>query len=120
MKDIILSLVFIWEGDVIISLIEIIVQWGIPCILTALCTFIAKEAKSNRSSNIAIKNATVSMLRSQITSKVETYLKMGYLPNYARYCLEELYKQYSALGGNHGVDLLIDKAYNLPPNKKEE
>lgn len=94
-------------------------QWGIPCILTALCTFIAREVKNNRSSNIAIKNATVSMLRSQITSKVETYLKLGYLPNYARYCLEDLYKQYSALGGNHGIDILIDKVYNLPPTKKE-
>lgn len=59
------------------------------------------------------------MLRSQITSKVENYLKLGYLPSYARYCLEDLYKQYSALGGNHGIDILIDKVYSLPPIKKD-
>ena len=104
---------------VIITLVSIVVQWGIPCVLTALCTFIAREVKNNCSSNIAIKKATVSMLRSQITGKVENYLKLGYLPNYARYCLEDLYKQYSALGGNHGLDILIDKVYNLPPTKKE-
>lgn len=119
MKEKIFRFLFL-KGDVIIHVISVILEWAIPFVLTALCTFIASEVKDNKNNNDAIKEATISMLRSQITGKVETYLEMGYLPDYARYCLEDLYKQYSALGGNHGLDVLVNKAYNLPPVKKEE
>lgn len=62
----------------------------------------------------------LSLIRSQIVSKCENYLKEGYLPEYARYCLEDLFKQYTALGGNHGVEVLVNKCFNLPPSKLEK
>lgn len=73
--------------------------------------------EENEKSNQAMKEATVAMLRSQIVSKCETYQKLGYLPEYARYCLTDLFKQYTALGGNHGVKLLVDEVLKLPSIK---
>lgn len=75
------------------------------------------KLEENEKSNKAMKEATVAMLRSQIVSKCETYQKLGYLPEYARYCLTDLFKQYTALGGNHGVNLLVDEVLKLPAIK---
>ena len=75
------------------------------------------KLQDNENSNKAMKEATIAMLRSQIISKCETYQKMGYLPEYARYCLTELFEQYTALGGNHGVNILVDEVLKLPAIK---
>lgn len=76
--------------------------------------------EENEKSNQAMKEATVAMLRSQIVSKCENYQKLGYLPEYARYCLTDLFKQYTALGGNHGVNILVDEVLKLPAIKIEK
>lgn len=75
------------------------------------------KLQDNENSNKAMKEATIAMLRSQIISKCESYQKMGYLPEYARYCLTELFEQYTALGGNHGVNILVDEVLKLPAIK---
>ena len=75
------------------------------------------KLQDNEKSNKAMKEATIAMLRSQIISKCESYQRMGYLPEYARYCLTELFEQYTALGGNHGVNILIDEVLKLPSIK---
>ncbi len=61
----------------------------------------------------------LSLIRSQIVGKCENYMKQGYLPEYARFSLEELFKQYQVLGGNHGIEVLVNKCYELPISKKE-
>lgn len=76
-----------------------------------------EKLKDNENSNKAMKEATIAMLRSQIVSKCENYQKLGYLPEYARYCLTDLFKQYTALGGNHGVNILVDEVLKLPAIK---
>lgn len=65
-----------------------------------------------------MKASMLSLIRSQIVSKCENYLKEEYLPEYARYCLEDLFRQYKALGGNHGVEVLVNQCFALPPSKK--
>lgn len=75
------------------------------------------KLQDNEKSNKAMKEATIAMLRSQIISKCESYQRMGYLPEYARYCLTDLFKQYTALGGNHGVNILVDEVLKLPSIK---
>lgn len=75
------------------------------------------KLQDNENSNKAMKEATIAMLRSQITSKCESYQEMGYLPEYARYCLTELFEQYTKLGGNHGVNILVDEVLKLPSIK---
>ena len=92
-----------------------VMQWLVPTILTALSGYLVKELKENKKSNTAIKDSMVLLLRSQITGKIEKYMELGYLPDYARSCIEDLFTQYKSLGGNHGVDLLVNLCFNLPP-----
>lgn len=66
-----------------------------------------------------MKASMLSLIRSQIVGKCENYMKQGYLPEYARFSLEELFKQYQVLGGNHGIEVLVNKCYELPISKKE-
>lgn len=101
------------------SIVDKILSWALPIILSAILGFMIKIVTDN----VAMKKSTVAMLRSQIVSKVETYMKKGYLPDYARICLEDLYKQYKNLKGNHGIDSLVEQCYKLPPvlqNKKRK
>lgn len=97
---------------------EIILKWAIPFVLTGIITYIIKELKDNRESNKAMKSSMVLIMRSQIVSKCERYIREGSLPSYARSCLEDLYKEYEILGGNHGVSKLVDKTFELPPSKE--
>lgn len=98
------------------EIIKIILNWAIPLILTTIFGFLVKIIKDNK----AMKESMLSLIRSQIVGKCETYMGQGFLPEYARYCLEELFKQYQALGGNHGVETLVNNCYELPLSKKEE
>lgn len=43
---------------------------------------------------------------------------MGYLPDYARSCIEDLFSQYKILGDNHGVEKLVQLTFSLSPLKK--
>lgn len=79
-----------------------------------------EKLDDNEASNKAMKTSMMILLRSQIVSKCETYQKAGYLPDYARSCLNDLFAQYTALGGNHGVHILVDETLKLPLFKKGE
>lgn len=98
-----------------LEIIKIIINWAIPLIISGIFTFLVKNAKDNK----AMKASMLSLIRSQIVGKCETYIAQGYLPEYARYCLEELFKQYEVLGGNHGVKVLVNQCFELPPNPKK-
>lgn len=78
------------------------------------------QLKDNKINNEAMKASMIILLRSQIVSKCEYYQKLGFLPDYARSCLTDLSAQYTALGGNHGVNILVDETLKLPPVKEEK
>lgn len=90
-----------------------IFKWVIPIILTGITTMIVKIYKDNK----AVKLGLLSIIRSQIVSKCESYQNKKYLPEYARYCLEDLFVQYKALGGNHGIEILVNNTFELPSRK---
>ncbi len=94
---------------------KIILTWAIPVVLPSILGFLVKLFKDMKT----MKTSQLSLIRSQIVGKCENYMKQGYLPEYARYCLEELFKQYQVLGGNHGIEVLVNKCYELPISKKE-
>lgn len=98
------------------EILQLIINWAVPAILASILAFMKKIIKDNK----AMKSSMLSLIRSQIVGKCETYLKQGYLPEYARYCLEELFKQYKLLGGNHGVEALVNKCYELPLEREEK
>lgn len=103
------------------EIVKIILGWAIPLILSTVTGFIIKELKENKKNNIAMKAGMLSLIRSQIVGKCDKYMKEGELPEYARYCLEDLFKQYKSLGGNHGVEILVEQCFELPlSNKKIE
>ena len=99
-----------------IDILRIFLSWAIPFLCAGGFAFIVKQLKFNK----AMKNSMLSLIRSQLVSKCETYLKEGFLPEYARYCLEELFKNYKTLGGNHGMETLVEQCYKLPPTKVVE
>lgn len=101
------------------NILHIILNWAIPFICAGVASYVIKELHDNKENNRAMKESMLALTRSQIVSKCETYLKRGYLPEYARYCLEELFKNYKALGGNHGVETLVNKCFDLPLSKEE-
>lgn len=72
---------------------KIVLNWAIPLVLTTIFGFLVKIIKDNKT----MKESMLSLIRSQIVGKCETYMRQGFLPEYARYCLEELFKQYQAL-----------------------
>ena len=78
------------------------------------------KLQENDNNNKAMEKSMMILLRSQIVSKCENYQSMGYLPEYARYCLTDLFKQYTTLGGNHGVNVLVDEVLKLPAIKIEK
>ena len=102
------------------EILKIFIQWFIPFACAGGFALISKQLKENKTSNEAMKASMLSLIRSQIVGKCEGYMKQGYLPEYARYCLEELFKQYKALGGNHGIEVLVNKCYELPISKMED
>ena len=79
-----------------IDIIKIFLGWFIPFACLGGITFIWKELQDNKKSNT----------------------EEGYLPDYARFCLTDLFKQYKDLGGNHGIATLVNKCLELPPIKK--
>ena len=97
------------------QVVKIVINWAIPVVLAGILAFMKKIINDNK----AMKLSMLSLIRSQIVGKCESYNKEGYLPEYARYCLEDLFKQYKALGGNHSVEKLVDKTYELPSIKKK-
>lgn len=105
------------------EIIKIVLNWLIPVVLTGIFAFlskIAKEISKNAKDNKLMKASMLSLVRSQIVGKCESYTKKGYLPEYARYCLSDLFEQYRALGGNHGIEILVNNTFELPSNKIEE
>lgn len=95
--------------------IQIAINWGIPVLLAGILAFMKKLISDNQ----AMKASMLSLIRSQIVSKCESYQKKGYLPEYARYCLEDLFKNYQNLGGNHGIEKLVNNTFELPSAKEE-
>ena len=91
-----------------------IFKWLIPVVLTGISGVVVKIYKDNK----AVKLALLSIIRSQIVSKCESYQNKKYLPEYARYCLEDLFVQYKALGGNHGIEILVNNTFELPSKKE--
>ncbi|MCI9110211.1 MAG: hypothetical protein HFH47_00175 [Bacilli bacterium] len=90
----------------------------IPFILTTILGIMIKDLQNNRKNNKAMQESMVLLLYIQITIQCEKHIEMCYLPDSARSDIEELFKKYTILGGNHGLEKLVDLVFSLPPIKK--
>lgn len=97
-------------------MIQQILGYIATTIIGALITLWINQIRQNKS----LKCSMIALLRSQIVGSCEQYIKLGYLPDYARYTINELGTNYCKLGGNHGIQELITKANQLPPIKERK
>ena len=91
-------------------MLETFIHWALPFVMGGVVTAITKNYKENKT----IKSALLSLVRFEIVELCERAQKDKYLSEYSRISLESLRTQYKVLGGNHGIEVLIDKTFNLP------
>ena len=69
---------------------------------------------------VAVREGMRALLRDRIYQTYNHYIEKGYYPIYARENVEDMYRQYRALGGNGTVTSLIEKLDELPTEAEEE
>ena len=67
----------------------------------------------------AIANGVKALLRDRIIQSCNHYSEKGYFPLYARENIEDLFKEYAALGGNGTVKDLVEETKKLPREKEK-
>lgn len=97
------------------QIVNTAIGWFVPLVLSTILAFLIKNYKDSK----ALKESLVLLMRSQIVGKCEQWLANGYMPDSIRLCLEDMMNNYKQMGGNHGVDILVDKTLQLPPTKEE-
>lgn len=92
----------------------------IIAILTAGYRNIKQELRQKMIEQIAVKNGIVALLRQSLVDSYNKYSEKGYCPIYAKEVAEQIYKQYTALGGNDIGSELYHKIVSMPTNKKSK
>lgn len=67
----------------------------------------------------SVKSANIMQLGDQITTRCERYLRCGYIPSSEMTAFQSMFTVYSELGGNHGVDTLVQKTIETLPIKSD-
>lgn len=109
------------------EIVEIIIKWGIPFVLsTAASAIIAygkglhkrltEKEKANEEREQAMADGLKSLLRAEIIRSHDKYIGQGYCPVYAKEALKRSYEAYHALGGNDVATKLYNDSINLPEN----
>lgn len=113
------------------DILEIIIKWAIPFILsTAASAAIAytkalRKKHTEREEEInkrikALEDGVQSLLRSEIMRVHDKYSGPGYCPQYEKDALELAYKAYHALGGNDIATKLYNDVIKLPETEQKE
>ena len=64
---------------------------------------------------IGLKEANIMILGDRLTQKTKYYLRTGYIPAEEMTEYRALYDSYKNMGGNHGVDDLVEKTIETLP-----
>lgn len=67
--------------------------------------------------SMAMRSGVRALLRDRIIQSYNFWMSKGYCPIYARDSICDMFEQYKALKGNHGVSDLIEKLLALPTEK---
>jgi len=68
----------------------------------------------------ALRHGTVALLRDRIVQSYYYHWDKGYMPIYSRDSLDEMFRQYTALGGNGTVKDIVEKLKMLPYEKRKD
>ncbi|HBU12330.1 MAG TPA: hypothetical protein DEB31_06260 [Clostridiales bacterium] len=85
-------------------------------IVTAI-TVLVRQVMKYRAEQRAIKHGIVAMLRDRIIQTYNDYAEMNYCPIYALENMEDMFREYSNLGGNGTIAKLVDDLKKLPTKK---
>lgn len=97
---------------------ESIIIWIITSILSFSIGYIIKTKKNYDKESKALKESILALLWERLNDVCEKYIGLDYLPEHARDCLTNMFMQYKTLGGNHGMEILVNECLKLPPIKK--
>ena len=94
-----------------------IYQWltvlGIPGLFAGLIGFIRMQLKANRAMRLAVQ----AMLRDRLLQGYKHYLEKGYADLDDRSNMDNVWRQYHALGGNGDMNDLRQTFRHLPMSK---
>ena len=94
-----------------------IYQWltvlGIPGLFAGLIAFIRMQLKANRAMRLAVQ----AMLRDRLLQGYKHYLEKGYADLDDRSNMDNVWRQYHALGGNGDMNDLRQTFRHLPMSK---
>ena len=73
-----------------------------------------KEKEKNKEEIIAIKEGIISLLRDKITQSCWYIENNGFITQQQITSVTDMYDSYKNLGGNHGLNIIVEKAIKLP------
>lgn len=102
------------------EIVEIILKWAIPFVLTSAASAVIAYGKGLKKKSTdrerAIEDGLQSLLRSEIIRANDKYTGQGYCPVYAKEALKRSYQAYHTLGGNDVATKLYEDCLRLPEN----
>ena len=96
-------------------MIEFILKYWLEILFTIISSSVAYMLKGYMS----LKNGLKSLLKNEIIRIYETYMKLGYCPNYMKDNISEIYKNYQHIEGDIFAKNMVDELYKLPSELKE-
>lgn len=73
-----------------------------------------KETEENKEEIIAIKDGIISLLRDRITQSCRYIENNGVITQQQITAVTDMYDSYKNLGGNHGLNIIVEKTIKLP------
>lgn len=103
-------------------MIEFITKYWIEALFGGILTALSvcyKKLLSRVKRQDTIGFGVQALLRDRIIQAYNHYTEKGYCPIYGRENIEEMYKQYHALGGNGTITELCERLRELPTEPPE-
>ena len=82
-------------------------------LVSTIMGYLVKSSSNIKKESKLIKQSILTLERAELSEICEKYLDKGFCPEYARYIISDLYANYSALGGNHGITQLVNRVLEL-------
>ena len=92
-------------------------DWIIRYWAEVACSALATGLVANYKKFSALKSGVRALLRDRIIQSYNYWMEQKYCPIYARDSICDMFEQYTALKGNHGVKDLMEKLLALPTEK---
>lgn len=104
-----------------IEIIRMAVAWLVPFALGGIVAWVGSFHRQQKKENAAIKSGVRALLYDRIVQAyVHYHDDLGFIPLDALRSIEEVYKNYEALGGNGVGKELFERLKELPTRKTKE